>query len=113
MKTLTNKLMFFGEYGGSNVKVQSKGRSGYWEEIKEELNKDLKKDKHNLSAMNHSQSLFKIKGKVDIKLFQGEIDDMKLNHHFQQLEVYFNDHHIEEEQNISFSRLKLEGHALT
>jgi hypothetical protein len=31
----------------------------------------------------------------------------------QQLEVYFNVDHIDEEKNISFFRLKLEGHALT
>jgi hypothetical protein len=31
----------------------------------------------------------------------------------EQLEFYFNDHNIEEEKNISFSQLKLEGHAQT
>jgi hypothetical protein len=51
--------------------------------------------------------------KVDIKPYQGEIDAVKLNHWLQQLEVYFSVHHIDEEKKISFSRLKLEGHALT
>jgi hypothetical protein len=51
-------------------------------------------------------------GKVDINPYQSEIDALKLNHWLQQLEVYFNVHHIDEEQNISFSRLKLEGHVL-
>jgi hypothetical protein len=31
----------------------------------------------------------------------------------QQLEVYFNVHHIDEEKNIPFVRLKLEGRTLT
>jgi hypothetical protein len=46
-------------------------------------------------------------------IYQGEIDALKLNHWLQQLEVYFSVHHIDEEKNISFARLKLEGHALT
>ena len=51
--------------------------------------------------------------KVDINTYQGEIDALKLNLWLQQLEFYFSVHHIDEEQNISFVRLKLEGHALT
>jgi len=54
-----------------------------------------------------------MEAKVDIKPYQGEIDALKHNNWFQQLEVYFNIHHIDEEQKISFTRLKLEGHALT
>ena len=54
-----------------------------------------------------------MEAKVDIKPYQGEIDALKMYHWLQQLEVYFNVHHIDEEQNISFARLKLEGHALT
>ena len=50
---------------------------------------------------------------MDINPCQGEIDALKLNHWLQQLEVYFSVHHIDEAQNISFARLKLEGHALT
>jgi hypothetical protein len=51
--------------------------------------------------------------KVDINPYQGEIDALKMNHWLQQLEVYFSIHHIDEGKKISFSRLKLEGHALT
>jgi hypothetical protein len=51
--------------------------------------------------------------KVEINPYQGEIDALKLNHWLQQLEVYFSVDHIYEGQKISFSRLKLEGHALT
>jgi hypothetical protein len=51
--------------------------------------------------------------KVDIKTYQGDIDTLKLNHWLQQLEFYFSVHHIDEGKNISFSRLNLQGHALT
>jgi hypothetical protein len=54
-----------------------------------------------------------MEAKVDIKLYQGEIDALKMNHSLQQLEVYFSVHHIDEGQNISFAILKLEGHDLT
>jgi hypothetical protein len=51
--------------------------------------------------------------KVDINPYQGEIDELKLNHWLRQLEFYFIVHHIDKEQKISFSQLKLEGHSLT
>jgi len=51
--------------------------------------------------------------KVDLNPYQGEIDVVKLNHWLQQVQVYFNIHHIDEEKNISFDRVKLEGHSLT
>jgi hypothetical protein len=51
--------------------------------------------------------------KVDINPYQDDINALKLNHWSQQLEFYFSIHHIDEEQNISFARLKLEGHALS
>jgi hypothetical protein len=54
-----------------------------------------------------------MEAKVDINPYQGEIDALKMNHWMHQLEIYFNVHHIDEEQNISFGRLTLEGHALT
>ena len=50
---------------------------------------------------------------MDIKLYQGEIDSVKLIHWLQRLDVYFSVQHIEEEQKILFARLKFEGHALT
>jgi hypothetical protein len=45
--------------------------------------------------------------KVDINPYQGEIDALKLNHWLQQLQIYFSVHCIDEEQNISFSRMDL------
>jgi hypothetical protein len=51
--------------------------------------------------------------KVDINPYQGEIDALKLNHWLQEIEVYFNVNHIDEEKNKSFSSLKLEREALT
>jgi hypothetical protein len=75
--------------------------------------KESEKEQSSSSVMNPSQSLFKMEVKVDINPYQGEIDALKLNHWLQQLEVYFSIHHIDEEQKISFARLKLEGHALT
>jgi hypothetical protein len=49
---------------------------------------------------------------MDIKSYQGEMDALKSNHWLQQLQVDFNVHHIDEEKKISFSKLKLKGHAL-
>jgi hypothetical protein len=54
-----------------------------------------------------------MEAKVEINPYQGEINALKLNHWLQQIEVYFSVHHIDEGKNISFSKLKLEGHALT
>jgi hypothetical protein len=54
-----------------------------------------------------------MEAKVEINPYQCEIDELKLNHWLQQLEFYFSVHLIDEEKNISFARLKLEGHALT
>jgi hypothetical protein len=48
-----------------------------------------------------------------IKPYQGEVNALNLNHWLHKLEVYFSVHNIDEEQKISFSQLKLEGHALT
>jgi hypothetical protein len=57
--------------------------------------------------------MFKLEAKVDIKPYHGNIDVVRLNNWLQQLEVYFSLHNIDEEHKISFSWLKLEGHALT
>jgi hypothetical protein len=51
--------------------------------------------------------------KFYIKPYQGDINELNLNHLLQWLEVYFSVHHIQEEHNISFFKLKLEGHSLT
>ena len=75
--------------------------------------KGLEIDQLYQSFINHSQSMLKMEVKVDNKAYQGDINSLKLNHQLQQVQFYFNVHHIEEEQNISFAQLKLEGHALT
>lgn len=66
--------------------------------------------KRSYSAVNPSRSPFK--KEVKVKIYQGEINALKLNHWLQQLEVYFNVHHIVEEYWIPFSILKLKGLAL-
>jgi hypothetical protein len=44
---------------------------------------------------------------------QNPYSRLKLNHWLQQIEFYFSIHHIDEEQQIPFARLNLEGHSLT
>jgi hypothetical protein len=56
---------------------------------------------------------FYVEAKVDIKPYIKEVDVIRLNQWLQQMEVYFNVHEVTRKQNIYFSRLKLEGHALT
>jgi hypothetical protein len=51
--------------------------------------------------------------KVNIKTYQGDLNALKVNHLYKQLEFYVSINHIYEENNISFATLKLEGHALT
>ena len=51
--------------------------------------------------------------KVEKNPYQSEINALKLNHWLQQLEFYFRIHHKDKGKKISFSRLKLEDHALT
>jgi len=63
-----------------NVEDRSKGKSIDQEETKNELKKGPKRDQSSLSVMNHSQFLFKMEVKANIKPYQGEIDNMKLNH---------------------------------
>jgi hypothetical protein len=41
-----------------------------------------------------SQYPFKVEEKVDVKPYQGDIDDIKLNQWLQNLEVCFNVHNI-------------------
>jgi hypothetical protein len=113
MAALASKLEPYEEAGGSNSKIGSEGKSGDNEDPEKESRKGLEKDQPSLSVVNPSQSIFKMEAKVGIKPYQGEINALKLNHWLRQLEVYFSIHHIDEEQKISFSKLKLEGHALT
>jgi hypothetical protein len=113
MVALASNLRPFREVGGSNSEIISEGKLRDNEDPEKESRKEPKKEKPSLSVINPSQSLFKMEVKVDINPYQGEINALKLNHWLQQLEFYFNIHHIDEEKNISFSKLKLEGHALT
>ena len=92
---------------------RKKKRAKDREETKNQSKKGPEKDQPSSSVVNHSQSLFKMELKVDINSYQSEIDTQKLNHQFRQLQAYSSVHHVKEEQNISFARRKLEGHALT
>jgi hypothetical protein len=110
---LASKLGPFGDDGGSNSENRSEGKSEDHEDSGKESWKESEKEQSILSVANPSRSIFKMEAKGDIKPYQGEIDASKLNYWLQQLEVYFSIHHIDDGKNISFSRLKLEGHALT
>jgi len=61
------------------------------------MNKELEKHQPSSSSMNYSQYLFKMEEKIDIKMYQGGIDALNINHWLNPLEVYFSVHHIEEE----------------
>jgi len=113
MAALASKLESFGYYGGSNLEIESEVKSGDREDSGKESWKEFEKEKPSLSVVNPSQYLFNMEEKVDLNPYQGEIDALKSNHWLQQLEVYFSVDHIYEGKKISFSRLKLEGHALT
>ena len=113
MAALARKLIPFREVGGSNLEIRSDGKLGDNEDLEKELWNELDKEQPSSSTINPSQSLFKMEAKVDIKPYQGEIDALKLNHWLQHLEFYLSVHHIDQEQKRSFSRSKLEGHALT
>jgi hypothetical protein len=54
-----------------------------------------------------------VDAKVEIKPYTGEVDVIRLNQWLQKMEVYFNMHEVTGKKKIYFSRLKLEGHALT
>jgi hypothetical protein len=103
MVALVNKFGPFRDVGNSNSEV------GLGEKLRD--NKDPKKDSRKYpekeqsssSGITPSQYLFKMETKVDIKPYQGDIDLVKLNHWFQQLEVCFSVHNKNEEKNISFS----------
>jgi hypothetical protein len=61
---------------------------------------ESEKEKTSSSFNISSQPMSKIEAKVDIKLYQGEIDVVKLNHWLQPLQVFFSVHNIEEEKKI-------------
>jgi hypothetical protein len=113
VEALASNLGPFKEIGSSNSEIRSKGKSRDNQDLEKESGKEPEKEKSSFSSINLSQSLLNMEVKVDIKTYQGEIDALKLNHWLQQLEFYFRIDHRDEEKNISFSGLKLEGHALT
>ena len=80
MVVLTNNLEIFTEYEVSKICVLSKGRSGDWEEINNDPKKGFEKEQPILSVMNHPQSFYKMEENGDIKLYEGDIDALKLNH---------------------------------
>jgi hypothetical protein len=49
---------------------------------------------------------------VEIKPYVEEVDATRINQWIQQMEVYLNMYEVIGKQNISFSQLNLEGHAL-
>ena len=59
-----------------------------------------------------AQVRFHVEDKVDIKPYVGEVDPIELNHWIQKLDVYFNMYEVIGKQNILFSQLNLEIHAL-
>lgn len=91
---LKNKLGLFGEDGGSNAEDKSKGRLGDWEGTEKQPKEGPRKYQPSWIGVNHSQSLFNIKVKPDIKPHQGEINALKLNYSLQQLEMHFSVHKI-------------------
>ena len=95
------------------MEIGSEGKSRDGEDRENEFRKELEKEKQSSNVITHSQYLFKMEVKVDIKPYQGEINAIQLNNWLQQLEVYFSVHNIHEEKEISFSQLKLEGYAST
>jgi hypothetical protein len=102
MVALARKLGPFREVGGSNSEIGSDEKSRDNEDPEKESWKEPEKEQSSSSAINPSQSLFKMEVKVDINPYQGEIDALKLNHWLQQLEVYFSIHHIDEEKRYHF-----------
>jgi hypothetical protein len=112
MVDLANNLRLFREVGGLKSEIRLDRKQGDNKDLEKESQKEPEKEKSSSSTINPSWYLFKMEVKVDINPYQGDINKLKLNHWLQQQEFYFNIHRIDE-QKISFSKLKLEGHALT
>jgi hypothetical protein len=113
METLERNFGPFKEFGSSNSKHGSDEKYGDNKDPKKESKKESKKERPSSNSITSSPSLFKVKAKVDIKSYQGEIDVVELNQWLQQLEFYFSVHTIREEKKTSFAKLELEGHAQT
>ncbi|OMO87157.1 hypothetical protein CCACVL1_09231, partial [Corchorus capsularis] len=56
---------------------------------------------------------FKMEVRIEIPIYDGELDPEKLNGWIKQLEVYFSTKSYTDQQKISFSRLRLGNHAVT
>ncbi|OMO60967.1 hypothetical protein CCACVL1_23781 [Corchorus capsularis] len=56
---------------------------------------------------------FKMEVRIEIPIYDGELDPEKLNRWIKQLEVYFSTKPYTNQQKISFARLRLGNHAVT
>jgi hypothetical protein len=65
---------------------------------------------HSFSSSSHIP--FKVEEKIEIPMYDGQINVEVLNSWLKQLEVYFGLYQIQETQQISFSHLKMTKHAL-
>jgi hypothetical protein len=79
VEALMNNLKSLREVGGSNSKYGSNEKLRDNEDPKKESKKYLEKEKPSSSVITPSQPLFKMKVKVYIKKYQGDIDVVKLN----------------------------------
>jgi hypothetical protein len=79
------------------------------EDSKGEKLGDLSK---NNSLPSSSNIPFKVEEKLEIPMYDGQVNVEKLNSWLKQLEVYFGLYQIKETQHISFSHLKMSRHAL-
>ena len=113
MTSLERNLRQFQEDGGSNSELKSKGKLGENEDPRNESSKDPKKEKPSSSTITPSQYLFKMEKKVDINPYQGDIKALRLNNWLRKLQVYFFVYNIDDDKNMSISRLELQGHTLT
>jgi hypothetical protein len=83
MVALVNNFGPSGENGDSKLEVGSDNKSRDNEDSKNELKKELEKEKPSSSVITSLQSLFKMEAKVDIKPYQDDIDVVKLNYWLQ------------------------------
>jgi hypothetical protein len=67
MAALPSKLKVFEEAGSSKSKIKLDGKPGDNKDPKKESWKEPEKEQSSSSTINHSQSLFKMVEKVDIK----------------------------------------------
>jgi hypothetical protein len=97
MASLENKLRSSGEVGGYNLEVGLEGKLRENDDLENDSRKYPEKEMSSSNAITPSESLFQMEEKVDIKLYKGYTDVLKLNHWLQWLEDYFSVHHLEEE----------------